>query len=50
MKSRFYNDNRVYYIRLTLRGGQLTPEVIVALGSAAVGDVTGLSARSPLIR
>ena len=47
MKNRFYNYSRMYCIVLALRG-QLTPEVLVALGSAAIVGVTGLLAASPL--
>ena len=49
MKNRFYNFSRMYYIVLVLRG-QLSPQVIVAPGSAAIVGMTGLLAALPLIR
>lgn len=49
MKNSFYNFSQMYYIVLVLRG-PLSPEVIVALGSAAIVGVTGLLAALPLIR
>lgn len=53
MKYPLYNNIRLYRIAratiLALRG-QSTAKVVVVLRSAAVEYLTGLSARSPLIR
>ena len=66
MKNRLYNDLRLYRIVLAVLGltvmvsvvrtfvltlsGQSTPEVIVALGSAAINGLAGLLAPSPMNR
>ena len=49
MKNSLYNFSRMDYIVFVLRG-QLSPEVIVVPGSAAIVGVTGLLASLPLIR
>ena len=47
MKNSLYNFSRMDYIVFVLRG-PLSPEVIAALGSAAIVGVTGRLAASPL--
>jgi hypothetical protein len=49
MKNHLQNDICLYRIVLTL-SGQSAPELIVALGSAAIGGLAGLLAPSPLNR
>jgi hypothetical protein len=66
MNNRLYNDIWLYRIVVAVLGltvvasvvgaivlalsGESTPEVIVALGSAAIGGLAGLLAPSPLNR
>ena len=47
MKNQLQNDMWLYRLTLAL-SKQSTPEVLVALGSAAIGGLAGLLAPSPL--